>query len=274
MARGIEITGIDPAALQLLATQLCAIWTDLSPPFRVFNAPSGANASQGNHLVVADRDGIDAGTHIGLKAAQRIVEGTLKEILVADISMVLGLSCASSLHLLGPIANLGTLSGKTFFAVRWLATAEVFEKITDSVKQAVRDHPERFLTCFGEWMGLGLTFGVQDRHNGNWVCSSDGSAVAMIDNEDAFGAAGDPSAYQGALQHFGLLDLIRAERTAGAGPHLQHLGAGLRRFADNFAARRAAVDAALARHPWAQSYNSRWMGLTVDEFVQAALAGL
>jgi hypothetical protein len=272
VARGAVVT-VDPHVLNELEQDLRAAWPDLVPPLKLYNAPSGVNAGQGNHMVAVDHGGAADGVHVGLKSADRVGEGRQRELSVGEIALLLSLPYATSFKMMSPINGLAGLSGKPFVATRWADGAESIEP-PSAPGAAAQQHPVDFVRCIAQWIGLGLMLGIGDRHNGNWVCSPDGKQVVMIDNEDSFSGTASAGDYRMPLQYVGALDPIRQEAAVGTGIHHDALVAGLVEFHRKWTAKRAEIDQVLQRHAWSATYVSPWMTMSEDDFVRQVVSQL
>jgi hypothetical protein len=268
VARGVAVA-VDPPVLLELGRALQVVWSDLQLPLRVYKVPTGANGDK--HVVAVDQDGAFDGIHTGLKAAERINEGSQREAVVGEIALLIGIPYAVSFSMMSPINGLAGLSGRPFVATRWFLGAESIES-GSAPALAAQQHPVEFVKCIAEWIGLGLMLGVRDRHNGNWVCSPDGRQVGMIDNEDVFNGTATASEYAPPLQYVNALDPIRREAAAGSGAHYDAFATGLREFHKKWTSKRADIDMILRRHPWSANYTSPWMALSEDDFVQEVVS--
>src|SRR5436190_1807465 len=103
MARGVAVA-VDPPVLLELGQALQVVWSDLELPLSVYKTPTGANGD--NHVVGVDQDGAPDGIHTGLKAAERIPEGSQREAVVGEIALLIGIPYAVSFSMMSPIDGL------------------------------------------------------------------------------------------------------------------------------------------------------------------------
>jgi len=179
------------------------------------------------------------------------------------------------------IQNLPKIGGQDFVANWWHDGAEALDKLDKvpqgpAIRQAVAANAEPLLVDFGEWLGFGLVFGINDRNNaGNWVCNAVPS-IGIIDTEDSLTAAAVHGDYKFPLQFWALLQGVNGPAATGA-PHNHQRSAvarGIRRFYKKWAGSHKNVMSLLNQNASSNSYRCNWMDLGHKDFVARALAGL
>ncbi len=274
---GLQIPNIDAQALDQLTVALRGIWPGLTPPLVLHESPGG-HANTQLHIVAAD----STGACVGLKAANRIAHGTQREGIISQLASLLEMPLGPRQRIMLPIQNLPKIGGQDFVASHWHDGAEALDKLSNvpggaAIKQAVAANPEPLLVDFGEWLGFGLVFGINDRSNaGNWICSAVGPSIGMIDTEDSLTAPAVLGDYKFPLSFWGLLQGVNGPVPGGALHNTQRsaVARGLRRFYKNWAGSHKTVLTQLNQSPISSSYRCNWMGLGHKEFMDQALAGL
>jgi hypothetical protein len=226
----------------------------------------GEGANNATHFVAIENDG----TRIGLKASNRVADGSGKERLLAEVADILTLpnSCRAVQVAVDEIA---ALQGLAATAILWLANSVKLSVLQPPQIAVIKANPADYLFQYGQWMAVGLLLGVRDRHTGNWVWSPGDGRLAMIDNEDCLQPGVIQDFYPG-------IDLV-GERSVlkAAGPAAEparSLAAGLELTQDRFHARRQNFDQVLAGFGFSAGYNSHFMTLTSAQLVSEVFANL
>jgi hypothetical protein len=260
---------MDPTAVATLLQRLRAHWGNLSPKPDFFSAPGGANSA--SHLVLRDSSGI----LIGLKGAERGVWlGTNRELIAGYLARRMLLPLAPRSHLITRVpGGLGGLS-KEIIATGWFENTEALDKKQPSnIIANVAGAATEFLNCYGQWLAFGLSIGTQDRHAGNWICSSDGRMIGMIDLEDSLDASAHPSQFRVPLEQFGLIHSLRAETPGTVGGQRAALESGLRTFHARWFSP-FGIAAVLARQTWCAGHTNAWWRPDENTFVTDVMTEL
>lgn len=226
----------------------------------------GANGNSGTHYVGIQ----NCGPHIGLKASDRIGDGSAKERLVAEVASAVGVPNVSQVVAV-QVPEIPALRGHDVNAIVWMESCAKIGTLDAAELQRLKADPRDFLHQYGQWMALGLLLGVRDRHTQNWVWSAENNRLAMIDNEECL--------CPGVVQDFSpALDLV-ADRAAlkrngpSVGPGIS-LATGLQAVQDHFQASRAHISQILGGYGFATGYNSQFMGLTGLQLVSFVFPNL
>jgi len=274
---GLQIPNVDAQSLNELTVALTGVWPGLTPPLLLHDSP-GTHSNTQLHIVAVD----SAGACVGLKAANRSAHGTQRECIISEIASHFDMPLAPRQRLMAPIQNLPKIGGQDFVSNLWHEGAEALDKLDKvpggpAIRQAVSADPEPLLVDYGEWLGFGLVFGINDRHNaGNWVCTAHGPRIGVIDTEDSMTAAAVHGDYRFPLQFFGLLQGVNGPAAAGALHNHQRsaVARGLRRFYKKWAGNHKNVMRRLNQSPACTAYRCNWMELGHKAFVHQALTGL
>lgn len=123
---------------------------------------------------------LTSGRIIGLKAAERVNKGTIREYLLAYTARILNIPGSGACGIFQMPDDL-PLARKQVVALEWLLDAkQIAELKNPSDKRKSLDTARQL----GQWIWLCLYFGVSDRGMANWVWSESSSTIAMIDYED------------------------------------------------------------------------------------------
>ena len=274
---GLQIPNVDAQSLSQLTVALTGGWPGLAPPLVLHESPGG-HANTQLHIVAVDL----TGACVGLKAANRIAHGTQREAIISQLASSLEMPLGPRQRIMLPIQNLPKIGGQDFVASLWHDGAEALDKLNNvpggnAIKQAVAADPEPLLVDFGEWLGFGLVFGINDRGNaGNWICSAVGPSIGMIDTEDSLGAPAVHGDYKFPLSFWNLLQGVNGPAPAGHAHNSQTsaVARGLRQFYKKWAGNHKIVVAQLNQSPISSAYRCNWMGLGHKEFMEKALVGL
>jgi hypothetical protein len=117
-----------------------------------------------------------------------VQNGAENEKLVSDLARLLSAPNASKVIQSSGIDFIPIFAGQTVNIIEWAPSSrsvdallpEDFNEINSGKKGS------EFFYQFGQWMSFGLTFGIRDRHMGNWVWNSSDEKLSMIDLETAF----------------------------------------------------------------------------------------
>ena len=119
------------------------------------------------------------GRVIGLKAAERLKKGTVREYLFALVAKTIKVPGSGACGIFEMPANL-PLAGMQVVAREWLLDAESIE-ILKHVSTS-RKTPKTAMQL-GQWIWLCLYFGVSGRNLNHWIWSESNSTVAFVDYE-------------------------------------------------------------------------------------------
>lgn len=123
---------------------------------------------------------LTSGRIIGLKAAERVNKGTVREFLLAKTAKILNIQGSGACGIF-QMPDAVPLARMQVVALEWVLHAKQIAELKDvSDKRKSVDTAKQL----GQWIWLCLHFGVSDRGMANWVWSEDESTVAMIDYED------------------------------------------------------------------------------------------
>ncbi len=232
---------------------------------RVYQCGSGANAN--THYVLE----VGVETYIGLKVCSRgVANGSEKERLVADVADLLD-APANCKAMQITVMELPALVGKPANAIVWLRGAKSLDKLTPPEIADLKVGLNEYLRQYGEWMCLGLLLGVSDRHPGSWAWAQATRELTMIDNEECLNQVGVQNFYPG-------LDFVcdrpPLKRAGSGGGFGVFLAEGLRAMQEKFRGRETDVRKLLRGYPFAAQYNSKFMPLSPDEFVETVFGEL
>jgi hypothetical protein len=243
----------------------------------ILHESPGSHANTQRHLVALDTNR----ACVGLKVANAIAEGTQRECIISDLSTLLAMPLAPRKRLIQPIANLPKIGGQDFVADRWYHGAEALDKLATvpegpAIRQAVTNTPDPLLVDYGEWLGFGLLFAVNDRSNaGNWICSATGPTIGMFDTESSLSGIAAHADYRFPLQFFNLLQAVNAPPAGGThNVHRAAVSRGLRQLYKKWAGWHKSVGEILSKNPPSVGYRSDWMRLGHKQFINRALTGL
>jgi hypothetical protein len=255
---------LDAAQLQALNQRLAAAIGQPTDVAEVRQVGEGGN--NGTHFVAIQ----NCGPHIGLKASDRVADGSAKERLVADVA--LALAVPNACRAVGiAVPEIPVLQGRNVNAIVWLENSAKLASLQAAEVQRIRANPQEYLYQYGQWMALALLLGVRDRHTQNWVWSEGSNRLAMIDNEDCL----QPQVIQDFSPGIDLVADRAALRAAGSAVEpARSLAAGLELIQERFHAQRQQFDGILAGFAFAAGYNSQFMGLTGAQVVQFVFANL
>lgn len=136
----------------------------------------GNNANNDRHIKTILKDG----RIFGLKAAERVGDGTRREHLTAFSARQMSLPGSGLSALFDMPADL-PLARKQVALLEWVPQSDA---IADMSQASAKRKSVKTAEQLGKWMWLCLRLGVEDRHLGNWVWSEKCGILAMIDNED------------------------------------------------------------------------------------------
>lgn len=163
-----------PEDLKCLSLVLSAALNEAVDIEHLEEVSKGANAKHHKKAILT------SGRIIGLKAAERVRRGTVREFLLANTAKMLKIPGrgACGIFLMPdsfPLARMRVV------ALEWLLEAEQIRELN-----AVSDRRKSPNTAnqLGQWIWLCLYFGVSDRGMQNWVWSESNATIAMIDYED------------------------------------------------------------------------------------------
>ena len=225
---------------------------------KVYQCGVGANSR--THYVAETT----TGAKVGLKASSRgVAGGDEKERLISELASVLDAPCTCRVSPIS-VDELPTLSGRAVNAIEWLPAGESLDRLPANVKTALRGDPSIFLRQYGEWMSLGLLFGVVDRNSGNWVWAQSTGMLCMIDNEESFHQGGGVQ-----HMHVGIETVTPRVQLKADGPtagHGIHLASGLSAMQQKYHDRVAQVQQILVSSTVA-GFSSVWMQVAAADIV-------
>lgn len=231
----------------------------------VEQAPTGVNANKGNHLVAR----YDSDVSIGLKAADRVDEGTDREEALGRIAEMLGIRGAAAGVRIDPIQDLGGLDGKEFVATRW-NPGKSLDQLTPDERENISDDPDAFLENFGQWLAFCLLFSVQDDKPAHWIWDDENDVLTHVDNESSLqNHQSRPNQFKQPVAVIGILDQVKQGGTS----EKNAVERGIRQVVGTYRDREEEVTDLLAEIGEA-NHASDWMDRDPDAFVEQALAGL
>ena len=120
---------------------------------------------------------------IGLKAAERVSKGTVREFLLANTARILGVPGSGACGIFQMPDGL-PLARMQVVALEWLLDAKQIRELNKANDVSDKRKSVDTAEQLGQWIWLCLCFGVSDRGMQNWIWSENRATVAMIDYED------------------------------------------------------------------------------------------
>jgi hypothetical protein len=234
---------------------------------RVIDILRGAGgANDATHVVATDR----SGQSWGIKMVTRAVpggSGTLKEVVVSRLALLLGLTPPPG-TLLCPVGFPSCSLNDPVALVPWVPLAKDLDHLDPEEVARIHAGPYRFARQFGEWLAFGLLFSVRDRGNyGNWVWASATQTLAMIDTEEALGNdASYPNDYQNLVNRF----LTPAPSHAGI---TAAVADGMRSVFVRYRECEAAVQHILGHNPMCSGFSSPHSARDPEQVMQEWVSG-
>lgn len=190
----------------------------------------------------------------GLKVCTRnIRKGTDKEKAIADVGMVVNPPNCCKVEQYGGISELPGLKDQhKVNVIEWLPNADCLKRVDEN---EVKESSTSFFTQYGEWVYFALTFGVIDRHSGNWVWNSEENKLSMIDNQDSFREI-KPARVRPALIVDRFSDIDRFMRKESDFPDLESFLGGIERMNRKVNSRREKLKETLNSWSFLKDYQS------------------
>ncbi len=199
----------------------------------------------------------------GMKVCDRgITNGTAKEKVIGDLSAKLEAPNFCRVYQYDGISELeGLKDWDKVNIIEWLDGAK---SLKYTPPNEVKKCSTEFFEQYGEWSYFALTFGVVDRHFGNWVWSSEDEKLSMIDNQDAFNEIGPthirPSAIVGKysdIDKFGMND----------SPDFSHFNKGLNNMHKKVQSRQEKIEEVLSSWSFTKEYKPKYFDLSFPEIL-------
>ncbi len=165
---------LSPEDLKCLSRVLSAALDEAVEIDHLEDVSVGSNKSRHKKAILT------SGREIGIKAAERVSKGTVREFLLANTAKTLNIPGSGACGIFQMPDGL-PLARMQVVALEWLLEAKQIGELNDvSDKRKSVDTAKQL----GQWIWLCLCFGVSDRGMQNWIWSENRATVAMIDYED------------------------------------------------------------------------------------------
>ena len=201
---GPALTGIPQEALEALHSVLKNHFELSDDSLPSLHKVESASANDASHLLAI----YPSGRQIGLKAADRIVQGTAKEDVVSSVMKELEIPGHSPSMLCSGVPQLGSIADRAFVATEWNRGLNLGHATQDDCT-SIAQSPEGFLEAYGEWVVGCLVCDVGDDKSKHWIWDEASGTLTHVDHEESFNGGGTPKNYIAPLATTGFYSKVK-----------------------------------------------------------------